>query len=984
MALTQLCVLAGYLQTSATSKPFTQSNITSPDALENLKINEVAHERQLADVESQAEERQSADLVTSEERQLVDVESAEEERHSVDVKSAAVHTQSGDVELAAEERQSVAVVSGTSSSTIVDSHCEDLSLEDKSIVDTESVVPNSHSDQSQDIPVYQSICDHLKLCNVCNVDAAISKGCVPLSETNLLQDDRGTEMASADVDLAVERRQPADLATSEERQSADVELTAEERQSADLATSEERQSVDVQLAAVHRQSADLATSEERQSADVESAAVHRQSADVQLAAVNRQSADLATSEERQSADVESAAEDRQSEDLATSEERQSVDVELTAEERQSADLATSDERHSADVESAAVHQQVADLATSDQRQAADVESAAVLRQSGDLAMSGERQSVDVESAAVHTQSVDVVLAAEERQSAAVVSRTLSSTVVDSHCQDLSLEDESIVDTESVVPNSHSDQSQDIPVYQSVCDHLNLCNVDAASSKGSEPSFQRNLLEDDRGTEMASADVESETEDRQSADVESEAEERQQAGCKSMVVSKVVKTSRRIWDKQLACYFCGKLLKNKISEHLIRVHSDETDVAQVMAKPVGSVERKVGWEKLKNLGNFNHNVQTLSVGSGQVIVRRRCTSEDPGDFIPCEFCYGFFRCRVLWKHVRKCALRPAVVDKTAPSYDAVANGRLLLEAASPVTSSSVDVNFRRAVLDNMRTDSLTSVVRKDNLIMKFGSVLFKKLGRYRAHDISQRMRQLGRLKLKIQEVSKSAKQLTRYINGRSFDIVIAAVEKLCSLSVDDSGRRTFGNPSLALKLGHSLAKCAQVQKGIAIREDNVEMRQEAESYLGLHNPDYSDMISSPALSTLKCRKHNKPLELPLTEDLIKLKQYLERKLVDLTSKLRTSPCHSTWRQLADVVLSRVLTFNKRRGGEASRLLLDAYTSRPRWDLSANTELLNSLQPLEKQLMKRSVAAALFLHISGCIQISSISHSDKYRKMTDFDH
>ena len=734
MALTQLCVLAGYLQTSATSKPFTQSNITSPDALENLKINEVAHERQLADVESQAEERQSADLVTSEERQLVDVESAEEERHSVDVKSAAVHTQSGDVGLAAEERQSVAVVSGTSSSTIVDSHCEDLSLEDKSIVDTESVVPNSHSDQSQDIPVYQSICDHLKLCNVCNVDAAISKGCVPLSETNLLQDDRGTEMASADVDLAVEKRQPADLATSEERQAADVE---------------------------------------------------------------------------------SAAADRQSTDLATSEERQSADVELTAEERQSADLATSEER-------------------------------------------------------------------------------------------------------------------------------------------------------------------------QSADVESEAEERQQAGCKSMVVSKVVKSSRRIWDKQLACYFCGKLLKNKISEHLIRVHSDETDVAQVMAKPVGSVERKVGWEKLKNLGNFNHNVQTLSVGSGEVIVRRRCTSEDPGDFIPCEFCYGFFRCRVMWKHVRKCALRPAVVDKTAPSCDAVANGRLLLEAASPVTSSSVDVNFRRAVLDNMRTDSLTSIVRKDNLIMKFGSVLFKKLGRYRAHDISQRMRQLGRLKLKIQEVSKSAKQLTRYINGRSFDIVIAAVEKLCSLSVDDSGRRTFGNPSLALKLGHSLAKCAQVKKGIAIREDNVEMRQEAESYLGLHNPDYSDMISSPALSTLKCRKHNKPLELPLTEDLIKLKQYLERKLVDLTSKLRTSPCHSTWRQLADVVLSRVLTFNKRRGGEASRLLLDAYTSRPRWDLSANTELLNSLQPLEKQLMKRSVAAALFLHISGCIQISCISHSDKYRKMTDFDH
>jgi len=62
-------------------------------------------------------------------------------------------------------------------------------------------------------------------------------------------------------------------------------------------------------------------------------------------------------------------------------------------------------------------------------------------------------------------------------------------------------------------------------------------------------------------------------------------------------------------------------KNKISEHLARVHWDETDVAEVMAKPLGSCERKVGWEKLKNLGNHNHNVEMLSARSGEVIVRR---------------------------------------------------------------------------------------------------------------------------------------------------------------------------------------------------------------------------------------------------------------------------------------------------------------------------------------------------------------------------
>jgi len=57
--------------------------------------------------------------------------------------------------------------------------------------------------------------------------------------------------------------------------------------------------------------------------------------------------------------------------------------------------------------------------------------------------------------------------------------------------------------------------------------------------------------------------------------------------------------------KLSCYFCNKLLKNKISEHMTRVHSDEFDVTRILCKPPGSSERKLGWEKLKNLGNFNH-------------------------------------------------------------------------------------------------------------------------------------------------------------------------------------------------------------------------------------------------------------------------------------------------------------------------------------------------------------------------------------------
>ena len=221
-----------------------------------------------------------------------------------------------------------------------------------------------------------------------------------------------------------------------------------------------------------------------------------------------------------------------------------------------------------------------------------------------------------------------------------------------------------------------------------------------------------------------------------------------------------------------------------------------------------------------------------------------------------------------------------------------------------------------------------------------------------------MRQLARLKQPLNLVSKSDKPLISFITGAHFDRIVSAVESLCGFTVDNTGRRSFAKPSLALKLGHHLVKCALLKKGVAIRDDKAEMRQEAEAYLAFHTSEYKDVISSTALSMLKDRKYNKPQ----TEDLVKLKNYLEQTIVALTETLRQNASHSTWRQLSDVVLSRVITFNKRRGGEAAKLLLNAYSDRPQWDKSANSELIHSLQPLEKQLIKRLVYADMLLYLS----------------------
>ena len=71
-----------------------------------------------------------------------------------------------------------------------------------------------------------------------------------------------------------------------------------------------------------------------------------------------------------------------------------------------------------------------------------------------------------------------------------------------------------------------------------------------------------------------------------------------------------------------------------------------------------------------------------------------------------------------------------------------------------------------------------------------------------------------------------------------------------------------NPSLALKLGHSLRKCAKICQGQAIEMDHEEKRKKIKSFLKLMDINWSEEMSSNALRTLYEAKRHKVKLLPL--------------------------------------------------------------------------------------------------------------------------
>lgn len=185
----------------------------------------------------------------------------------------------------------------------------------------------------------------------------------------------------------------------------------------------------------------------------------------------------------------------------------------------------------------------------------------------------------------------------------------------------------------------------------------------------------------------------------------------------------------------------------------------------------------------------------------------------------------------------------------------------------------------------------------------------------------------------------------------FDVCVQATLDVCGLNVTADGRREFQIPSLALRLGHLLKKLVVTKQGYCLRHDELEDLKQAETFGTLLQGEWTDSVATNAHITLKRRKDQTVQILPVTEDLRKLREYQLKEIRSCIDSLEVTPSFSTWRKLAQLTMTRMTIFNKRRGGEVSKLILQTYRSRPDWKGQTNEELLKSLEPLERKLLSR---------------------------------
>lgn len=382
----------------------------------------------------------------------------------------------------------------------------------------------------------------------------------------------------------------------------------------------------------------------------------------------------------------------------------------------------------------------------------------------------------------------------------------------------------------------------------------------------------------------------------------------------------------------ACVFCGEV-QTKLPRHFERKHHREIEVQRFLALAKGSRERSDSIRALVNKGDFHHNSSVAKEGKGMIIPKYRTSSSSAQKLVPCTNCLGMYKRSSLWRHARKCKTS----EKNKSRKQSIADGLAIMPC------SKDNKALRDTILLWMREDDVKIIVENDGLVMEYGCRLVEKLGtdlRFRPY-ISQKLRELGRFLAAFRKIVEKPVSLSQVFHPSHFENVISAVRDVSGFDMTTNSYKT---PTLALKLGMTLKHCCRILKCKAIQNTDSALKEACCDFMELQNSLWKERISSSAHGTLHRATFNKPLLLPLVEDVVTFNVFLQNQAAACFGKVE---CFSSF---LNILMAQIIGFNRRRCGEVQYLTVNEYKASLCHGTPVNKEMESALSKFEVELAK----------------------------------
>lgn len=211
------------------------------------------------------------------------------------------------------------------------------------------------------------------------------------------------------------------------------------------------------------------------------------------------------------------------------------------------------------------------------------------------------------------------------------------------------------------------------------------------------------------------------------------------------------------------------------------------------------------------------------------------------------------------------------------------------------------------------------VKSDALTCEYGDRLLEKHENDPSKDgfVSQKMRELGRFVIaaKNKALNKTLKKLEDLLVPPMFKLAGDAAKKACGYT---KSKYRYERPSLKT--------VGDIMIGHYVKAEDEAAANRVRSFLGLVRSEWNHYVSHHARINLEENKWNKKEMIPLTEDVIKLQNYLKSMEENAREKLKEVPDPNAYSLLSETTLSQIILYNRRRQGEAAKMLLETYESK----------------------------------------------------------
>ena len=125
-----------------------------------------------------------------------------------------------------------------------------------------------------------------------------------------------------------------------------------------------------------------------------------------------------------------------------------------------------------------------------------------------------------------------------------------------------------------------------------------------------------------------------------------------------------------------------------------------------------------------------------------------------------------------------------------------------------------------------------------------------------------------------------------------------------------------------------------------------MKHDADDFRELYDAHWNSKVSAVSHRRLRLRQINKKIDIPSTEDLVKLKDFL---CSEISKSRSIKPTAEEWVRFSEILITRLVLFNKRRISEVEELKVMDFKNRVSGDNIG--EEIHMLETSERVLASR---------------------------------